>query len=189
MKRKSALIVWSAGTISLSAHAAHTYTIDPNHTYPSFEVDHMGLSLWRGKFNHSHGSVTLDRRAKSGMIDITIDIDSIDFGHDQLNEHVKSAEALDVDRFPTARYQGTSIRFDGDRPVAIDGFLTLHGITKPVTLTIRKFTCIQHPVLRREVCGADAAATFNRTDFGVSFGIPRYSPQVKLSIQVEAIKN
>ncbi len=178
-----------AGTVSSAAQAADSYTIDPNHTYPSFEVDHMGLSFWRGKFNKSSGTITLDRRAKTGTVDIIIDLSSVDFGHEQLNEQVKSAEIFDVDQFPTARYQGTVIKFDGDKPIAVDGQLNLHGISHPVTLVINKFTCIQHPVLRREVCGADASATFNRADFGIGFGVPRYAPQVKLAIQVEAIKN
>jgi len=169
--------------------AADLYIIDPNHTFPSFEADHMGLSIWRGKFNHSSGTITLDRVAKDGSVDIIIDMASVDFGQAQLNDYVQSAELLNVDQFPTARYQGTAIRFNGDQPVAIDGQLTLHGITLPLQLHISRFACVQHPVLRREVCGADASATFNRADFGITFGVPRFSPEVKLAIQVEAVKN
>ena len=190
MKLKFALIsLLAAGVASTSALAADTYTVDPNHTYPSFEADHMGISVWRGKFTKTSGTITLDRAAKTGTIDITIDASSIDFGHAKLNDHVKSAEVLDAQKFPTAVYKGTSIKFDGDKPVAIEGELTLHGVTKPVQLQINKFACVQNPMLKREVCGADASATFNRADFGVSFGVPRFSPEIKLAIQVEAIKN
>jgi len=190
MKLKFALLsLLAAGAASTSAMAADTYTIDPSHTYPSFEADHMGLSVWRGKFNKTSGTVTLDRAAKTGTIDITIDASSIDFGHAKLNEHVKSPDVLDVQKFPTAVYKGTSIKFDGDKPVAVEGELTLHGVTKPVALQINKFTCVQNPTLKREVCGADASATFNRADFGVSFGVPRFAPEVKLAIQVEAVKS
>ncbi|WP_050477424.1 YceI family protein [Herbaspirillum rhizosphaerae] len=190
MKLKFALIsLLAAGAASTSALAADSYTIDPSHTYPSFEADHMGLSVWRGKFTKTSGTITLDRAAKTGTVDITIDASSIDFGHAKLNDHVKSAEVLDAQKFPTATYKGTSIKFDGDKPVAIEGELTLHGVTKPVQLQINKFACVQNPMLKREVCGADASATFNRADFGVSFGVPRFSPEVKLAIQVEAIKN
>lgn len=190
MKLKFALIsLLAAGAASTSALAADAYTIDPSHTYPSFEADHMGLSVWRGKFTKTSGTITLDRAAKTGTMDIVIDASSIDFGHAKLNEHVKSAEVFDVQKFPTATYKGTSIKFDGDKPVAVNGELTLHGVTKPVQLQITKFTCIQHPMLKREVCGADASATFNRADFGVSYGVPRFSPETKLAIQVEAIKN
>lgn len=190
MKLKFALIaLLAAGAASTSALAADSYTIDPSHTYPSFEADHMGLSVWRGKFTKTSGTITLDRAAKTGTMDITIDASSVDFGHAKLNEHVKSAEVFDVAKFPTATYKGTSIKFDGDKPVAVMGELTLHGVTKPVSLQINKFTCIQHPMLKREVCGADASATFNRADFGVSYGVPRFAPETKLEIQVEAIKN
>jgi len=190
MKLKFALIaLLAAGAASTSALAADSYTIDPSHTYPSFEADHMGLSVWRGKFTKTSGTITLDRAAKTGTVDITIDASSVDFGHAKLNEHVKSAEVFDVAKFPTATYKGTSIKFDGDKPVAVMGELTLHGVTKPVSLQINKFTCIQHPMLKREVCGADASATFNRADFGVSYGVPRFAPETKLEIQVEAIKN
>lgn len=178
-----------AGAASASAFAADSYTIDPNHTYPSFEADHMGISVWRGKFDKTSGSVTLDRAAKTGTVDITIDVSSIDFGHAKLNEHVKGAEVFDVKKFPTATYKGSSFKFDGDKPVAVEGELTLHGVTKPVELKINKFTCIQHPMLKREVCGADASASFNRADFGITYGVPPFAPEVRLAIQVEAIKN
>lgn len=190
MKLKFALVcLLTAGAASTSALAADTYTIDPSHTYPSFEADHLGISVWRGKFTKTTGTVTLDRAAKTGTVDITIDASTVDFGNAKLNEHVKSADVFDVAKFPTATYKGTAIKFDGDKPVAVDGQLTLHGVTKPVQLKINKFTCIEHPMLKREVCGADASATFNRADFGVTYGTPRFSPEVKLAIQVEAIKN
>lgn len=190
MKLTFALIsLFAVGTVVSTAWAADTYTIDPSHTYPSFEADHMGISVLRGKFTKTSGFITLDRVAKTGTVDIIIDASSIDFGHAKLNDHVKSAEVFDVARFPSATYKGTAIKFDGDTPVAVDGQLTLHGITKPLQLTINKLTCLQHPMLKREVCGADASATFNRADFGITYGTPRFSPEVKLAIEVEAIKN
>ena len=179
----------TAGVASI-AFAADTYTIDPGHTYPSFEADHNGISILRGKFNKTTGSVTLDRAAKNGSMNIVIDIDSLDFGHDKLNGHAKSADMFDVAKFPTATYVGKSIKFNGDTPASVDGELTLHGITKPLTLTINKFKCIQNAMLKREVCGADASAEFKRTDFGIDYAIARgFAPEVKLLIQVEAIKN
>ena len=182
-----ALIAASA-TIATSAFAADTYAIDPDHTYPSFEADHMGISILRGKFNKSSGTIVLDRAAKTGTIDITIDANSLDFGHDKLNTHAKSADMFDVAKFPNATYKSTSITFKGDVPAVVKGELTLHGVTKPVTLTINKFKCIMHPMLKREVCGADASAEFNRSDFGINYLVPRFAPGVKLAIEVEAIK-
>ncbi|RJG02168.1 YceI family protein [Noviherbaspirillum sedimenti] len=175
---------------AVSAFAAPTaYNIEPNHTFPSFEADHMGISLWRGKFNKSSGTIVLDTAAKTGSLDITIDAASLDFGHDKMNEHAKSKDMFNVEKFPTATYKSKSIKFNGITPVAVEGELTLLGVTKPVTLAINKFKCIQHPMFKREACGADASGTFNRADFGLDYGVKMgFSPEVKLAIQVEALK-
>lgn len=180
----TALLAASTAT----AFAADTYNIDPGHTYPSFEADHMGISVFRGKFTKTSGTIVLDRAAKTGSVDITIDASSIDFGHEKLNAHMKSDDIFAVSKFPTATFKSNSIKFNGDVPVAIEGNFTLHGVTKPLTLAINKFSCIQHPMLKREVCGADASAAFNRGDFGISMGLPKLSPEVRLAIQVEAVK-
>lgn len=178
-----AMLALSCGTAF-----AQTYTIEPNHTYPSFEADHFGISFWRGKFNKTSGSVVLDKAKKTGSIDIVVDTNSIDFGHEKMNEHAKGKDMFNVAQFPTATFKGSSIKFNGDTPVAVVGEFTLLGVTKPLTLNITRFKCIDHPMLKKEVCGADAHATFNRADFGLSYGVPRFSPEVKLAIQVEAIK-
>jgi len=187
MKSKIALICLLVA--SATSAFAQTYTIDPSHTYPSFEADHMGISFWRGKFEKTSGTVVLDRAAKTGSLDIVIDANSIDFGHAKMNEHAKGKDMFNVEKFPTSIYKSKSIKFDGDKPVSVDGELTLLGVTKPVTLAINKFKCIQHPMLKREVCGADVSATFNRADFGLTYGMNYgFSPEVKLAIQVEAVK-
>ena len=185
----SHLVVAAFAASSAIAYAADSYTIDPGHTYPSFEADHMGISVLRGKFNKTSGTVTLDRAAKTGTIDIAIDPSSLDFGHEKLNVHAKGPDMFDVAKFPTVTYKAKSIKFNGDVPASVDGELTLHGVTMPVTLTINKFKCINHPMLKKEVCGADATAEFKRSDFGISYGLPLLAPEVKLSIEVEALKN
>ncbi|MBI1890960.1 MAG: polyisoprenoid-binding protein [Burkholderiales bacterium] len=173
---------------SVSAFA-DTYNIDPNHTYPSFEADHMGISVWRGKFTKTSGAVTLDRAAKTGSVDITIDANSIDFGHEKMTAHAKGKDFFNTEKFPTASYRAKSIKFNGDTPAVVEGELTLLGVTKPVNLTINKFKCIDHPMYKREVCGADASGEFKRTDFGMGYGVPKFAaPEIKLNIQIEAIK-
>ncbi|MES2322435.1 MAG: YceI family protein [Pseudomonadota bacterium] len=189
MKLKSLVAVLLAASAASAIAAPDTYTIDPNHTYPSFEADHMGLSFWRGKYKKTKGTVVLDRAAKTGSLDIQIEADSIDFGHEGMNAHARKEDIFDVAKFPTVSYKSKSVTFKGEVPASIEGELTLHGVTKPVTLTINKFKCIEHPMHKKEVCGADASATFNRGDFGVSKGLPFFSPDVRLSIQVEALKN
>lgn len=175
---------------SIAIAAPVTYNIDPTHTYPSFETDHMGgLSVWRGKFNKSSGIIVLDREAKTGSIDVSIDTSSVDMGHDKLNEHTRSDEILDTTKYPTAVYKGKFSQFNSSGPTEVKGELTLHGVTKPLTLTINSFLCKPHPMLKREVCGADASAKFNRKDFGIDFGEAYgFKMDVTLQIQVEAIK-
>ncbi|AXF00335.1 YceI family protein [Paraburkholderia hospita] len=179
-----------ASSMAAGAFAADTYQLDPTHTYPSFEADHMGgVSTWRGKFTKSSGTVTLDRAAKTGTVDVTVDTSSIQIGNTKLEEHLRSPDFFDVAKYPTATYKGTAIKFDGDTPVAVDGQLTMKGITKPVNLKIDSFKCIQHPVLKREVCGVEAEGEFNRSDFGMDFGAKYgFSMKTVLHIQAEGIK-
>jgi polyisoprenoid-binding protein YceI len=188
---KYALPVAMLALMTGSAIAAPvTYDVDPNHTYPSFEADHFGgLSVWRGKFDKSSGTIVIDKDKSAGTVDITIDAASIDFGHAKLNDHAKSPEMFDVAKFPTATYKGSLAKFKDGAPTEVEGQLTLHGVTKPVKLTINQFKCIVNPMLKKEVCGADASATFNRSDFGVNFGDKYgFKQEVKLQIQVEGIR-
>ena len=177
-----------AALVTASATAAPvTYILDPHHTYPSFEADHMGgLSVWRGKFTETSGKVVYDKDAKSGAIDVTVSMPSIDFGMPKLNEHAKSAEIFDAAKYPTATYSGKFSKFNGATPTEAQGTLTLHGVTKPVTLMLNSFLCKPNPMTKKEVCGADASALINRGDFGVRFGDAYgFKMDVKLLIQVE----
>jgi polyisoprenoid-binding protein YceI len=187
--RIAALCIGTLGGLSAVA-APTTYNVDPAHTYPSFAADHMGgLSVWRGKFTKSSGTVTLDREAGTGTVKIVVDTGSIDFGMPKLDEHTKTADMFDVAKYPTATYEGKLAKFKAGSPTEVDGTLTLHGVTKPVTLTINKFLCKPNPMSHKETCGADASATFNREDFGISYGKAYgFDMAVQLQIQVEAVK-
>jgi polyisoprenoid-binding protein YceI len=182
------LLVAFVSFIAANTALAQTYQIEPGHTYPSFEADHLGISFWRGKFLKTAGKVVLDRAAKTGSVEITIDASSIDFGHTKMNEHARGKDMFNVEKFPTVTYKSTALKFDGDKLVAVEGDMTLLGVTKPMKLTVNHFKCIMHPMLKREVCGADAHASFDRSDYGLNYGIPRFAPEVKLAIQVEAVK-
>jgi polyisoprenoid-binding protein YceI len=176
--------------VSLNAMAADTYKLDPAHTYPSFEADHFGgISTWRGKFNKSSGSVTLDREAKTGTVDVSIDLSSVAIGNDKLDGELKSEQFFDTAKFPTAEYKGTQIKFKGDKPVEVIGTLTLHGVTKPVNLKIESFKCFQNPMLKKEVCGTESTATFDRADFGIDYGKAYgFNMKTVLHIQAEGVK-
>jgi polyisoprenoid-binding protein YceI len=170
--------------------AADPYIIDPNHTYPSFEADHMaGLSVWRGKFNKTTGVVTLDKAAGTGTVDVVVETGSVDFGLDKMNEHANGPDLFDTAKFPQAVYKGKLDGFADGVPSRVVGDLTLHGVTKPLVLKINSFKCMPHPMLKREVCGADAYGSFNRDDFGMDAGKAYgFKMDVTLRIQVEAIK-
>ena len=190
--RPSHALLLATLALSVAAQAtatAVTYRIEPDHTYPSFEADHLGgLSVWRGKFNHSRGAVTLDRAKRSGTVDIVVDMSSVDFGQDKLNAVAQGPELFDIEKWPEARYIGRLAGFRNGTPTRVDGTLTLHGISHPLTLAIHSFKCMPHPLLKREVCGADAFATFQRDDFGMPAGKDYgFRMGVTLRIQVEAI--
>jgi polyisoprenoid-binding protein YceI len=191
LRMKIALSAAVLALVTGSALAAPvTYDVDPTHTYPSFAADHMGgLSVWRGKFDKSSGTIVLDKDKATGTVEITVDTNSIDFGLEKLNEHARTPDMFDVAKYPTATYKGKLANFKNGAPTEVQGEFTLHGVTKPLTLHIDSFLCKPNPMTKKEVCGADATATFNRKDYGLNFGEPYgFKMDVKLAIQIEAIR-
>jgi len=175
-------------TTGMLCAAPVTYKIDSSHTYPSFEADHMGgLSLWRGKINSNSGTVILDNEAETGSVEVIMDMTTIDFGHDRMNTHAKAEDILNVEAFPTATYAGTLANFVDGSPTTVEGELTMHGVTKPVSLEITRFKCMIHPRKKIEVCGADAHGNIDRSDFGVDYAKQSgFDMGVKLLISIEA---
>jgi polyisoprenoid-binding protein YceI len=150
----------------------------------------MGISMWRGKFDKSSGTAVMDADAQKGEVNIRIDLKSVDFGHQKLNEFMVGPQFFDTAKFRYATYKGNLAGFANGVPTRIDGALTMHGVTKPLALKVNSFKCIPHPLLKRELCGADAIATFNRDDFGLDAGKSYgFSMEVLLRIQVEALKD
>src|SRR2546429_5671723 len=146
------------------------------------------MSVWRGKFDKTSGTIVLDKQKGTGTVDITVDTSSIDFGMPKLNEHARSAEMFDVEKYPTATYKGTLAGFKNGVPTEVDGQFTLHGVTHPLKLTINQFKCMTYPMDKKEHCGADASASFNRADYGLKFADTYgFKMDVKLAIQVEAV--
>jgi polyisoprenoid-binding protein YceI len=190
MAARIAVGVLAASALASAFAAPVAYEVDAEHTYPSFEADHSGgLSKWRGKFNTTSGRIVLDREAKTGSVEISVDTASIDFGLDRMNTRAQAADLFDVAKYPTATYRGTLAKFRHGAPTEVHGTLTLHGVTKPVNLRIRSFLCKQDPMKGRERCGADASADINRGEFGIRLGESLgYDLGVKLEIQVEALR-
>lgn len=191
-KTLSALLAVSAAAALFSGAAraeAASYAIEPMHTFVTFEIGHFGTTTNRGRFDKKEGSVQFDRAGKSGKVDITFEIGSVNTGTAPFETHLKSAEIFDAAKFPTARFVGDKFTFDGDKVSSVAGQLTLKGKTNPITLTATNFNCYQSPMLKREVCGGDFKATIQRSQWGVDYGLNWGFPDnVNLVIQVEAVK-
>ena len=191
MSFRISLLLAALVTLPLQAQAAQErYTIDPTHTFPSFEADHMGMSHWRGKFNRSSGSVLLDKAAGKGSVEVEIDMASVDFGLDALNTAAVGKELFETAKYPKATYRGELADFVDGAPTRVRGEFTLHGVTRPLDLRITRFKCMPHPLSKRDWCGADAEASFDRSQFGLDAGKDYgFDMTVALRIQVEATRD
>jgi polyisoprenoid-binding protein YceI len=167
-----------------------TYNIDPSHTFVYFEAKHFGTSTLRGRFDKKEGSVTLDRAAKTGKADISIDVNSISTGVAPLDGHLKSKDFFNAAESGTVKFVGDKFAFDAAGKVtSVAGNLTMLGKTQPVTLAASNFNCYDHPMLKREVCGGDFETTIARSQWGMNYGVANGLPDnIRLLIQIEAPK-
>ncbi len=189
MIRKTLLPLLLAATAFAHAEPA-AYRIDPTHTFPSFEADHMGISVWRGKLKKSRGSVSYDKATGQGTVEITVELDSIDFGLPALDRWARGKDLFDTTK-PANRLALYKGRFEGGSggvPAQVMGEMTLHGVTRPLVLTVHSLKCMPHPMLKRDWCGADASGRFQRDEFGLAAGKDwGFRMDVDLRIQVEAV--
>ena len=191
MTKFSLLAVMAAIGFTAAAHAeSTTYALDPSHSFATFEIGHFGTSTNRGRFNKTSGTVTLDKAAKTGALDVTVDTTSLDTGTAAFTKHISSDEILNVAAFPTAHLVANKFVFSADGKVTeIDGSLTLLGKTNPVVLKAQNYNCYMNPMVKREVCGGDFDTTIVRSQYGVSYGLNYGFPDaMHLIIQVEAVK-
>ena len=187
MKRLATLIVLA--TVAATAQAApETYTIDNSHTYPHFTYTHLGFSKQTHKFDKTTGTVVLDRAAKSGSVDVTIDATSVNTGYALFNEHIQAADYFDTAKYPTLTFKSSKMTFNGDEPASLVGDLTIKGVTKPVTLTVTHFKCMPHPMLKVPACGANATATVKRSEFNMGKNVPYVGDEITLTLAIEAVK-
>ena len=187
--RKTLTLLAAATLLSAGTAQAADYAIDPTHTFVTFEISHFGASVNRARFVKKEGTIQFDRAAKTGKVDITIDIASVDSGTPAFDKHLQSADIFDVAQFPKARFVSDEFVFDGDKVSAVKGQLTVLGKTQPVTLKANQFNCYNHPMFKREVCGGDFETTIDRTAFGVNYGVDWGFPKnVRLVIQAEGVK-
>ncbi|HWW21377.1 MAG TPA: YceI family protein [Steroidobacteraceae bacterium] len=185
MKFAVSAAVLSVAVATTAWAAPTTYKSDPNHTFVRFSYQHMGFSTQESRFNKVTGTITFDPAARSGSVDISIDTKSVDTGSDLFNGHIQGADFLDTTNFGSATFRSTSVKFEGDRPVSIEGNLTLKGVTKPVTLMVTDFKSGQN-MMKKDAIGADATAKISRTAFNMSKYVPNVGDDVTLSIAIEA---
>lgn len=186
---KLIVAITAALLVSFSVQAADHFTIDNRHTFPSFEVSHLGFSIQRGRFNETSGKIVLDAANGKGSMDISVNMASISTGLTELEDHLRSKDFFDVVKYPVMTFKADKLNFVGDKLVAADGTLSLHGISKPVHLTVDHFHCGMNLIKMNYTCGANAFTTIKRSEFGVDKYVPMVADDVKVLIQVEATKD
>ena len=194
---KTKVVALLGFALPLAAMASpESYTIDPTHTYAYFELEHLGVSNQRGRFDRTSGKFTLDRAAKSGSVELNIETASASTGDNvkgsrprTLDDHLKTADFFNVAEFPRASFKSTGVKFSGDSPAEIAGNLTLIGVTKPVTLKVERWVCKDNPMSKKPMCGGNATVTLKRTDFGMKYGVPGIGDEVRLWVSIEGYKD
>ena len=185
----SLLAVAAATALTAGAAQAANYAIDPTHTFVTFEISHFGATTNRARFDKKQGTVEFDRAAKTGKVDISIDVTSVNSGTPQFDKHLQSADLFDAAKHPTIKFVSDKFSFNGDKVSEVSGQLTLLGKTAPVTLKATQFNCYDSPMLKREVCGGDFETTIDRTQWGMNYGVEWGFPKnVRLVVQIEAVK-
>lgn len=186
---KLSLAAAFAAAVSAPALATpETFVIDGSHTLPRFSYSHLGYSTQLSRFDKTTGTITYDKVAKTGSVDITIDTKSVDTGSSVFNEHIQGADFFDTAKYPTATFKSTKVNFDGEKPSTIEGNLTIKGVTKPVVLKVTSFQAMPHPMLKKDAIGANATVVIKRSEFNAGKYAPYVSDEVTIDIPVEAIK-
>lgn len=187
--KRLALASILAATVAAPVMAApETFDIDGSHTFARFAYSHFGYSKQESRFNKTTGTIKLDRAAKSGSVDVAIDAKSVDTGFEMFNGHIQGEDFFHTEKYPTITFKSTKLNFNGDKLASVDGNLTIKGVTKPVKLEVTSFHCMEHPMLKKEACGANASAVVKRSDFGAGKFAPHVGDDVTLEIAVEAVK-
>jgi polyisoprenoid-binding protein YceI len=174
-----------AGLPAVAQAAPLAFVVDPGHTFPVFEVRHLGIATQRGRFNRSSGTVILDSEAGAGSAEIRIEAASVSTGNDDIDRLLRGADYFAAAEHPLITYTGRSVRFDGGKPVLVEGELQFRGVTRPLALTVSGYGCIRFPQLR---CGADLSARFKRSDFGLLAMAGFVGDEVSMLIQAEIVR-
>ena len=188
MQKQIALLALTAALSAPALAAPETYAVEGTHTFPRFSYSHFGYTTQMSRFDKTTGTVTWDKAAKTAAVDIVIDTTSVNTGFTTFNEHIQGEDFLDTSKYPTASFKSTKVVFEGDKPTAIEGNLTLKGVTKPVTLTVSSFQAMPHPMMKKDAIGANAWTVVKRSEFNAGKYAPYVGDEVRIDIAIEAIK-
>lgn len=167
--------------------AVDTFELDSTHTYPSFTVNHLGFSELRGAFYNTTGTLSYDQEKRTGSVSVTIDTTSVSTGFAKRDEHLRSKDFFNAEKFPSMTFKADSFQLDADKAVPVTGSLTLLGVTKPVTLQVKPTKCAMR-MDKNFVCGAVISGSLKRSDWGMTTYVPFIGDDVQLQIEVEAAK-
>jgi polyisoprenoid-binding protein YceI len=188
LNRIAAALAFSTLAVTSALAAPKTFDIDGSHTFPRFSYSHFGYSTQVSRFDNTTGTVVFDADAKTGSVDITIDMKSVNTGFADFNGHIQGEDFLDTAKFPKATFKSTKVNFQDGKPASIEGQLTIKGVTKAVTLTVTSFQAMPHPMLKKEAIGANAFTVIKRSEFNAGKYAPYVGDEVRIDIALEAIQ-
>lgn len=169
--------------------APEKYEFDRGHTRIFFEVDHLGFSNYRGMFHEYSGSFTFDeKKLEKSKIEVEVDMSSVDMYLDKMNEHLLTPDLLDTAKYPKARFVSTRVERNGESSARVTGDLSMHGVTRPVTLDVKFNKAGENPFSKKFTRGFTASGVIDRAEFGIAYGVPLISKDVYLTIAVEAFR-
>jgi polyisoprenoid-binding protein YceI len=179
-----ATLVVALGSATL---AADTFTVDPVHSSVSFMTSHAGISYIHGRFNDYSGTFVIDSADPSkSSFSLTVKIDSVDTNNQKRDEHLRAPDYFNAKQFPTMTFQSSQVKPVSDG-YEVAGDLTLHGITKPLTLTLKGGKMAEFPKGKQRI-GFTTEPVIKRSEFDVKAGIPAIGDEVFVNIAVEAVK-
>lgn len=166
--------------------APETYKIDPGHTAVTWHASHFGYSSPAGKFMNIEGSIVIDQDApQNSHVSVTIPVDKVNTGLEKFDEHLKSADFFDVAKYPTATFKSSKVELTGENTAKVMGDLTLHGVTKPVTLDVTLNKIGKNP-FGKQTAGFTATTTIKRSEFGIVTYLPGIADDIKINIESES---
>ena len=168
---------------------AETYKLDPHHTNARFAIGHFGTSTNHGGFYNLQGELQMDAAKGEGQLIVIIPVATLQTGNDDFNAHLKSADLFNAGQYPNMIFKSTAWTFKDGQPHTVTGDLTLLDQTHSVTLSADNFNCYENPMFDgATVCGGDFSAVIDRTQWGMDYLVGPVPAEVRLDIQVEAIK-